>query len=158
MRLSPDGEVVVRAPILMPRFMIDRFVREHESWITKQKKRSNRARPPLVPHFDSLDALERFIKNKVGEYQTIMGLYPKSLRFRNVKSYWGSCATSGIISFNHHLLYAPPEAVEYVVVHELAHLQWRGHGKRFWDLVTRFYPRQNEMRRVLRQIPRHENN
>lgn len=154
MKISPTGEIIVRAPVLMPKFMIDRFVREHESWIIKQKTRTAIPSLPLIPHLDSPRSLEDFIKMKVKHYSTIMNLFPARLRFRNVRSYWGSCSPAGVISFNHHLLYAPREAVEYVIVHELAHLKYRGHGIRFWDLVRKYYPRANEMRRALRQIPR----
>ena len=83
-----------------------------------------------------------------------MSLTPRSLRFTHVRTYWGSCGPTGVISFNLKLVETSPDAVEYVAVHELAHLRWRGHGVRFWEMVNKHYPRANEIRRTLRQHAR----
>jgi predicted metal-dependent hydrolase len=155
MQMSPTGELIVRAPVLMPKFIIDRFVAGHTDWITRQVKKASLPKPALSKHFNSPESLEKFVKTKVIVYSSRIGLYPTSLRFSNVKSYWGSCSPAGVISFNHHLIYAPKEAVEYVIVHELCHLKYRGHGKRFWDMVTKYFPKVNDMRRELRKIVRH---
>jgi len=158
LRVTASGEIVVRAPLYMPKFFLDRFVASHKNWIDKQKIKLEKARSskPQVKHFYSVQDLQDFIINKVGIYQERTGLKPRSLKFKKVKSYWGSCSGIGVISFNIHLIYAPPEAVEYVIVHELCHLKWRGHGPRFWALVNKYYPKANEMKGVLRHIGRGE--
>jgi predicted metal-dependent hydrolase len=154
MQLNRSGELVVRAPLYMPQFVIDRFVRQHEGWIAKQKKVRSQPQPELMAHFASKNELEKYIKEQVEHFAQITNLHPSNIRFRSVKTYWGSCSPQGVISFNYHLIHTPQEAVDYVIVHELCHLKYRGHGKRFWQLVERHFPRANEMRRVLRQIPR----
>lgn len=154
MQMTPAGELVVRAPVLMPKFFIDRFVAGHRQWVEKQEKMLAKPKLPLKKYFVSATILERFIREQVAKYEGVMDLHPSRLRFRHVKSYWGSCSPAGVISFNHHLIYAPKGAVEYVIVHELCHLRYRGHGQRFWELVKKFYPKTGEMRRVLRQISR----
>lgn len=90
----------------------------------------------------------------MARYRKVMGVRPTGLRFTNVRTYWGTCAPNGVLSFNLALRYTPKEAVSYVVVHELAHLRWRGHGKRFWDMVVKYYPKTKEARKILRSIPR----
>lgn len=152
LQVSRSGELVVRAPFRMPKFFIDRFVSQHQDWVEKQKVERAKPKPLPVKHFSSRETLEKYIRMKTEHYAEITGLSPARLRFRQVKSYWGSCSPGGVISFNHNLMYAPPRAVDYVIVHELCHLKYRGHGKRFWDLVTRYYPQANDMRRVLRQL------
>lgn len=154
MQMTPAGTLVVRAPVLMPKFFIDRFVAGHAEWVQKQKIKAQKPRLPLKKYFASSIELEKYLREKVWEYSLKLGLTPSRLRFRHVKSYWGSCSPSGVISFNHHLLYTPPQAVEYVIVHELCHLKYRGHGVRFWDLVKKYYPATPAMRKVLRQISR----
>ena len=52
----------------------------------------------------------------------------------------GSCSTSGIINLNWRLLMAPPEVIDYLVVHELAHLTEQNHGREFWRLVGEYIP------------------
>lgn len=79
-----------------------------------------------------------------------MGVEFGKVRLKEMSSLWGSCSARGDLSFNRRLLDAPPEVLDYVVVHELAHLRWRGHGKRFWDLVARHCPEQRRRRRWLR--------
>ena len=154
LQMTPAGTLVVRAPVLMPKFFIDRFVAGHTHWVEKQLRMAQKPKPVLKKHFASPSALETFIRQTVHAYSDLTGLHPSRLRFKHVKSYWGSCSPSGVISFNHHLLYAPPQAVEYVIVHELCHLKYRGHGVHFWDLVQKYYPQTVQMRKVLRSISR----
>jgi predicted metal-dependent hydrolase len=69
-----------------------------------------------------------------------MGVRPASLTIRNQKSRWGSCSTRGTLSFNWRLIMAPPEVLDYVVVHELAHMMEHNHSKAFWALVAKYCP------------------
>ncbi|MBV9079598.1 MAG: M48 family metallopeptidase [Elusimicrobia bacterium] len=63
------------------------------------------------------------------------------LRIADQRSLWGSCAPArGTLSFNFRLVLAPPSALDYLVVHELAHFSFRRHGPRFWARVERFRP------------------
>lgn len=79
-----------------------------------------------------------------------MGVSPGKIRVKDMRSLWGSCSYRGDLSFNVRLMGAPPEVLDYVVVHELAHLKWRGHGRRFWDLVQKHCPEAKARRRWLR--------
>lgn len=69
---------------------------------------------------------------------------------RDMTSLWGSCSPKGNLSFNRRLLEAPPEVLDYVVVHELAHLREANHSKRFWRIVNHFCPEHKDRRRWLR--------
>jgi hypothetical protein len=68
-----------------------------------------------------------------------MDVEPKRITIRDQRTRWGSASRSGTLSFNWRLILAPPEVLDYVVVHELAHLRWAGHGKRFWSLVGKHF-------------------
>jgi hypothetical protein len=87
---------------------------------------------------------------RCGVYAPRMGVSHGKIRVKDMRSLWGSCSYRGDLSFNARLLSAPPEVLDYVVVHELAHLRWRGHGRRFWDLVQKHCPDQRRHRRWLR--------
>lgn len=67
-------------------------------------------------------------------------------RHRFMRSQWGSCSLSGRISLNTHLVKAPPSLTEYVVLHELCHLQHYDHGRRFYSLMSRYMPDWEERR------------
>lgn len=83
-------------------------------------------------------------------YAPAMGVAFGRVRAKRMTSLWGSCSAGGDLSFNAALLQAPPEVLDYVVVHELAHRAHRGHGPRFWSLVERHCPAQRARRRWLR--------
>lgn len=153
LQVKGGGEVVVRAPHLYPKYLIDRFVESKSKWL--EKKIKEQAKPKITPTpFCTESELKELIQKHITHYASLMSLTPQSIRFTHVRTYWGSCGPTGIISFNLKLVETSPEAVEYVVVHELAHLRWRGHGVRFWELVKKFYPKTDEIRRSLRRHPR----
>lgn len=64
----------------------------------------------------------------------------KSTRMKNNSTNWGSCSNKGNINISVRLLLAPKEVVEYVLIHELAHLQEQNHGKNFWKIVAKACP------------------
>jgi hypothetical protein len=74
-----------------------------------------------------------------------------TIRFKNNRSNWGSCSHRGNINISTRLLLAPEKILEYVCIHELAHLIERRHGDGFWQLVERAMPDYRERRRWLRE-------
>ena len=154
LKVTDSGELVVRAPLYPPKLFIDHFVRSKHDWVTRQQSRVVPTTPP-IKHFSSQAELENFIHKQIDHYQEILDLHPTSIKFKTVRSYWGNCHTSGRLTFNYALQYAPESAVKYVVVHELAHLKHRGHGKRFWNLVNKTYPHVVRDRTTLRNLRHH---
>ncbi len=75
----------------------------------------------------------------------------RGISVRDNSSRWGSCSMDGSISLNFRLLLMPPEILDYVIVHELAHTRYRSHGPRFWALVEKVMPGHKEHRKWLRQ-------
>ena len=79
-----------------------------------------------------------------------MGLKCNGFVVRKQKSRWGWCdLRTGTLGFNLYLAFQPQKSVESVVVHELAHLKYRGHGKMFYSLVYRFMPDYKEWNKRL---------
>ena len=74
----------------------------------------------------------------------------KRVRLKNTKTRWGSCSKAGNINLSTRLLFAPRDVVEYVIVHELAHLVEMNHSQRFWNLVEKAVPDYKEKRKWLR--------
>jgi hypothetical protein len=92
----------------------------------------------------------RVIEARVEARARAMELTPGPLSIRAQRTRWGSASRDGSLSFNWRLVLAPPFVLDAVVVHELAHLRWRGHGPRFWALARRHAPRTDEARAWLR--------
>ena len=92
-----------------------------------------------------------YLKPKLDFYAEQMGVSYKSLTVKGYKSRWGSCYSDGRIQFNWRLMQAPKWVIDYVVVHELAHLIHANHSKDFWELVEFHYPKTKQAKQVIRQ-------
>lgn len=79
-------------------------------------------------------ALER-IRQRVEFYAPQIGRRPGRITVRDQKTRWGSCSQKGNLNFNWKLIMAPPQVLDYVVIHELCHLWEFNHSPRFWSLV-----------------------
>ena len=78
---------------------------------------------------------ETVITKRVAFYGSIIGRTPNRISFRDYKSMWGKCDAEGNITFNWKLVMAPEPILDYVVVHEMSHLQHLNHSKVFWQCV-----------------------
>lgn len=91
------------------------------------------------------------IEKRVAYYHPLTGGCFTSVMIRDQKSRWGSCSSRGTLSFNYRLVFAPPEILDYVVVHELCHLTHMNHSKDFWDKVASVLPDYKLRRKWLRE-------
>ncbi len=91
------------------------------------------------------------LQERIQLYAPRMGVTPLHLRITGARRRWGSCSTSGTVSFAWRLVMAPLGVVDYVVVHELAHLCEMNHSRRFWAVVADAMPDYEERRRWLRE-------
>lgn len=82
----------------------------------------------------------------------IMQQFPKTIKYRNNKSRWGSCSYDNTINLNLNLLKFPARVIEYVVIHELAHIKHKNHSKRFWDFVEMYCPNYKECEKLLKSF------
>jgi predicted metal-dependent hydrolase len=83
---------------------------------------------------------EEIIPLKVETYAKLTSLTPVSIKIRQYRSRWGSCNNRGELSFNYLLMMLPMSVINYVVIHELCHLQHLNHSKEFWQLVAKHFP------------------
>jgi len=80
-----------------------------------------------------------------------LDLTPARIFVRDQTTRWGSCSTTGALSFSWRLVLAPPFVLDYLAAHEVAHLAHMNHGPRFWAVVERIMPRHEEARAWLRK-------
>ena len=83
---------------------------------------------------------ETYLPKLVERYAEQMQLFPEAIRFRKTRRQWGSCSGRNVLSFNTMLMKLPEDVIEYVVVHELAHIRYKHHQKDFWKLVEAHLP------------------
>lgn len=101
-----------------------------ERWYKKQ------ARAYLSTHLEGLAARHGFHFN--------------AWRLSGARTRWGSCSSQGTVSLNWRLIMAPPAAIDYVILHELAHLKERNHSRRFWTLLEKLCPGYKAQRQWLK--------
>jgi hypothetical protein len=147
--------LIVRAPLRIKDEEILRLVGSKSGWIERKVKEiSCRPKPAIIPP-EEADRWKRVARKKLEErcrlFSGITGLRPKTILISNAKTRWGSCSTSGRISFSWRLALFPDEIIDYVVVHELTHLAEPNHSRRFWEKVERIMPGHRSHRRWLRQ-------
>jgi predicted metal-dependent hydrolase len=92
----------------------------------------------------------QLIEEKANNMSTHMGLKYGRLAIRGQKTRWGSCSQKGNLNFNWKLVMVPEPVIDYVVIHELAHLKEMNHTKRFWQLVEQYCPKWRNHRKWLR--------
>ena len=120
-----------------------------------------------VASADSPDALRTLVKEallrwyreragevlakRVPELATQTGLVPARVRITNQAHRWGSCSAKRSLNLNWKLVMAPPEVADYVIVHELCHIEVRNHSKKFWDFLGSLVPDYQAHRKWLRE-------
>jgi len=90
------------------------------------------------------------LSGRVDFYSGMLKLTSGSVRITSAESRWGSCSGANNLSFSFRLIMAPPEVVDYVVVHELMHIREKNHSSKFWALVIEVIPDYKKHRRWLR--------
>lgn len=126
------------------------FVRSRAGWIKEQISGLRIARERHRDLFEALPGLDRpaagiALTGRIRELSELHDLPFNRLYLREHKSRWGSCSIKNDISLNIKLKRLPEELVDYILLHELAHTRWRGHGPRFWSLVERLIPGAREL-------------
>lgn len=94
----------------------------------------------------------QWLTARVNFFSGMMGVSPTAVSVRGQRTLWGSCTGVADISLNWKLMCCPVEVIDYVVVHELAHIRHRNHSVEFWDFVSRFDPKYQEHRKFLRKM------
>jgi len=89
---------------------------------------------------------------RVEYFANLMALSYEEIKFRKMKSRWGSCSSKRVITFNTALLKTPHEFIDYVIVHELAHLVHMNHSKNFHSLVQNYIPHAITIRKKFKNI------
>ena len=122
-------------------------------------RRGDRVRVALPPGGSLADALEAWYRRRAREEVGVRldravaraGLAYKSLQIRGQRTRWASCSSTGAMSFNWRLLLAPPPVLDYVVEHEVVHLDVLDHSQRFWILLSERVPDWRDHERWLRR-------
>lgn len=153
-----DGRIEVRAPIRTSKVYIDDFVLKKQEWIEKTRdklsaRQTGRKTIRLTAGEEAgyKKQAKEYLQQKCLYFSRIMGLRSGEIRINGAKTRWGSCSRKGDINFTYRLMFVPEELIDYVVVHELAHLKEMNHSDGFWSIVERAMPDYRARRKRLRE-------
>ncbi len=155
--IKDDGQVSVSAPMWLSITKIEDFLQRKKDWIThKINLIKNQETKIILPrgkkdYLKNKEKARKIITQKTKEICEKTGLRFVKIRIGNQKSRWGSCTKKGTLSFNYKLIYLPEDLREYIIVHEVCHLQELNHSSRFWSLVDEFSPNRKECRKNLKK-------
>ena len=147
LEITRDLQVIVRAPLWCPQREIDRFVDSRRDWIADkmalQQRRAD-ARAAMEPTPEQEVILRRraaeLIPQRVAYYAPLMGVTPTGIKITSARTRFGSCSGKNSLCFSWRLMLYSPAAVDYVVVHELAHIRHHNHSREFWNFVESVMP------------------
>lgn len=155
--VSVNG-VTVSAPLIASRTRIDAFVREHESWIKEKliemethKKRVPAPAAGQATYAACKSRAKKLITERVRAVNEYYKFEYNRITVKDLSSRWGSCSTKKNLNFHYRLMFLPLEIVDYVVAHELCHLQEMNHSRKFWGLVEKRIPEYKKRLRELHQ-------
>ena len=154
-QITPDGRVIARCPNRMPKWKIEAFLREKSHWLqTHLAKIQSQPRLPALTEEEKKALVlkaKQVIPLRLQYYQPLVGVTYGRVTFRMQKTRWGSCSPQGNLNFNILLMLAPPEVLDYVVVHELCHRLEMNHSAAFWAQVERVLPDYGQQRKWLKE-------
>ncbi len=151
-----DGRVDVTVPIFIKDNIVDEFITQKKNWILDkvnnflqypQKMVVVRTKRDFKKYKDEVLNL---VINRLKHFNQFYNYKYNRVSVKNQKSRWGSCSRKGNLNFNYKILFLSEEARDYIIVHELCHIEEFNHSKNFWDLVEKTIPNLIEIRKSLK--------
>ena len=155
LQVKRDGRVIVRAPLKLDVDVIKSFVSKHLDWIKKKQELVKNVH--VAENFDKnqiktlKEQTKKIVEPMLEKYSSLMGVSYEKVSINSAKTRFGSCSSKKSLNFSFRLALYPYEAVEYVCVHELAHLKEMNHSKKFWQIVERYLPDYKERKKLLKK-------
>lgn len=178
MRLDKELNLIIHAGRIFSDAQIQSCIDENKEWIQKKleslSRQNNAIQNILDAHVDEIlcfgiwkkistlhldltthlslkKELLEILQKQVKIFSVSMGLKAGKVSIRPNHYVLGSCNHNNDLSFSLLLYFAPPSLIEYVVIHELAHIRFKDHSRGFWSFVSSFCPDYQEKRYALRQ-------
>ena len=155
LQVKLDGRIVVRAPLHTSEKAINDFVIKHADWIKKKQDLVKAVQD--TEDFDENEVkelkarLKEIIAPILEHYSEKMGVSYDKFSINSAKSRFGSCSSKKTLNFSYRLMLYPYEAIEYVCVHELAHLREMNHSKKLWAIVEAYLPDYKARKKLLKR-------
>ena len=151
-----NASVVVTVPIDFGEYKIERFLKEKASWVLDKLDyflrlgKTTRISGGRREYKKYRERAREFALAKVEKINRIYNFSFGKIFIKNHKTRWGSCSKKRNLNFNYKIIFLPEQLAEYIVAHELCHLQEFNHSHKFWNLLVRAIPDYRERTRELK--------
>ncbi len=153
-----DGSVKVSAPNKIDEKIIEDFVMSKVDWVIRILEQYKN-RPRIILDSSNGEDWSKhkeyaylYIKERLEYFNQFYNLNWNSITVKKIKSRWGSCSSKSNLNFNYKIALLSPDLADYIIVHELCHLQEMNHSVDFWNLVGKTIPNHKELRRELKSF------
>jgi len=150
--------ILITAPNRVSDSMVEKFITEKSDWVLEKIEELKNHKPRSnfpnikVDYKKEKEKAKKIITERVNHFGKLYGFEFDRISIRSQRTRWGSCSKNGNLNFNYKLIYLSEEIMDYVIVHELCHLDQFNHSKRFWFLVSEIIPDYKELRRELKKL------
>ncbi len=155
-KITPDGKIIVSVPNATTRQRADEFVCVNKKWIDSALKKTALRKQNADRYKISAEDIPVYIQ-KAQEYlpartkywAEIMDLQPSYVHITKAEKRYGSCNAKKGICFSYRVMAYPPEVIDYVIIHELAHIKHLDHSAAFYKLVEKYMPDYRKKQNIL---------
>lgn len=153
LQIHRNGQLVVTVPENMEHGLIEKFIAEKSTWIAEKIRYVNSIKDKVFLKSSKREYItykEKALllaENRIAYYNRLCRFNINSIRIKNTKSRWGSCSKKGNLNFSYKIALLSEDLADYIIVHELCHLQEFNHSKCFWELVSKALPNYLELRK-----------
>ncbi len=152
-----QGQVIVRVPRLTSQAAVQRFVAAYQDRVLQHLARQAAQPVATEPTAEEAEQYRRLahekLPAKVAHWAQRLGVRPSGFRVTSARTRFGSCSSKGSLCFSWRLMRYPEEAIDYVVLHEVAHLKHLNHSPAFYQLIASHMPDYRRRQQLLKAIP-----
>lgn len=153
--IDENCNLILRVPLRYSQKSVDKLIEAHKDWIEKHmliqcEKQKNKVILSDEQIAELKEKAKEIIPQRVEYYSKIMGLKPSGVKITSAQKRFGSCSGKNNLCFSYILMQYPTEAIDYVVVHELAHIVHKNHSKDFYKLIEKYLPDYKLRERLLK--------
>lgn len=151
-----NGVFTVTAPKWYPLYVINKFLAEKAEWIYNKLKDIDFEKLDLERKAEKInykarkESARKIIQERLEFFNRYYNFEYNRVSVKNQKSCWGSCSRKGNLNFNYKVSDLPEDLRDYIIVHELCHIEELNHSKKFWELVEKVMPDYKVLRRNLK--------
>lgn len=151
--VDEECKIIVRAPKYAKREDVDAYILSKKPWLEKAMKKQLKRRAERKEYteeqiLEMRSRAKELIPLKVAYFSRIMGVVPAYVKINSARKRYGSCSGKNGLNFSLFLMDKDPRFIDYVVIHELAHIKHHNHSKAFYDFVARFMPDYKEISKL----------